>query len=277
MSSLAVLGVPEGSPVVEVDGVRLAVSRQGHGPPVVCLHATGHGGRDFEAFAAAMKVRFEIIIVDWPGQGRSGPDREPASAARYADLLGGLLRALNIRRPIIVGNSIGGAAAIIHASREEVAALVLCDPGGLFEPTATVRRITSAFIGFFKAGARGAWWYRPLFALYYGQVLPSPAAAAQRRRMVVAAYEIAPILVQSWTSFRGPDADIRDLALGLEPPIWFAWARNDKVAQFALSEPTIRAMKTASVTMFAGGHAPFLEQPQAFVDGFEGFLAANRL
>lgn len=277
MGGLAELGVPAGSPMVEVDGVALAVSRRGRGHPVVCLHATGHGGRDFEAFVDAMSARFEVIVVDWPGQGRSGPDREPASAARYADLLGPLLRTLGVTRPIIVGNSIGGAAAIIHASREEVAGLVLCDPGGLFEPDATVQRIVRVFISFFKAGARGAWWYRPLFALYYRQVLPSPAAAPQRRRMVALAHEIAPILVQSWTSFSQQDADIRELAAGLTAPVWFAWAKDDKVAQFSRSEPTIRAIKTATVTLFPGGHAPFLEQPRAFVEGFEAFVAANDL
>ncbi len=168
MSRLTELGVPEGSPLIEVDGVQIAVSRQGVGPPVVCLHATGHGGRDFEAFAQAMSPRFEVIAVDWPGQGRSGPDHEPASAVRYADLLGGLLKELGVRRPILLGNSIGGAAAIIHASRDEVAALVLCDPGGLVEVDATVQRFCRAFAGFFRAGARGAWWYRAAFALYYG-------------------------------------------------------------------------------------------------------------
>ena len=35
-----------------VDGVRLAVAREGKGPPVICLHAIGHGGGDYEAFAA---------------------------------------------------------------------------------------------------------------------------------------------------------------------------------------------------------------------------------
>lgn len=279
MTTVADLGVPAGYAVIEVDGVRLAVARQGSGPPVVCLHATGHGGRDFEAFAAALSDRFEIIRLDWPGQGRSGPDSIPASAARYADLLGLALTELGVTRPILLGNSIGGAAAIIHAARAEVAALVLCDPGGLVAVDATVRRFCRAFASFFRAGARGAWWYRAAFALYYRQVLPAPAAAAaaQRRRIVAAAYELAPILVQSWTSFGQPDADIRALAAGLEVPVWFAWAKGDKVIPLARCRPAIDAMKAASVTTFPGGHAAFLEQPAAFAEGFARFAAANRL
>jgi pimeloyl-ACP methyl ester carboxylesterase len=277
MSGVADLGVPEGSPVIEVDGVRLAVARLGRGPTVVCLHATGHGGRDFEAFAEAMSDRFEVIRIDWPGQGRSDPDHTPASAARYADLLGPALAQLGVTRPILLGNSIGGAAAIIHAARAEVAALVLCDPGGLVAVDATVRRFCRAFTALFRAGARRAWWYRAAFALYYRQVLPSPAAAAQRRRMVAAAYEIAPILVQSWTSFGQPNADIRDLAAGLDIPVWFAWAKGDKVIPLARCRPAIDAMKAATVSTFAGGHAAFLEQPGEFAEGFARFVAVNRL
>src|SRR5690349_3114564 len=126
------LGVPEGSPMIEVAGVRLAVAREGCGPPLVCLHAIGHGGGDFAALARAMADRFEVIRVDWPGQGRSDDDPgHPAGPARYADLLEGLLETLGVERPLIVGNSIGGAAAMLHASRRPVRGLVLCDTGGL--------------------------------------------------------------------------------------------------------------------------------------------------
>jgi len=266
------VGAPPGSPMIEVDGVRLAVAREGRGPAVVCLHAIGHGARDFEAFAAAMRGRFEIIRVDWPGQGRSGEDHWPASADRYADLLGGLLAKLDVEAPIIVGNSIGGAAAIIHAARAPVSALVLCDPGGLVAVDRLARRFCGAFAAFFRAGARRAWWYGPAFALYYRLVLPSAAASEQRRRIVAGAYETAPVLVQSWESFGRPEADIRALAAGLTIPVWLAWAKDDKVIPLSRCRPAIDTMRRASLTLFPGGHAAFLEQPRAFAAGFAAFV-----
>ena len=60
------IGVPADSPEIEVDGVRIAVAREGRGPAVVCLHAIGHGGRDFEAFAAAVRDSFEVIRLAAP-------------------------------------------------------------------------------------------------------------------------------------------------------------------------------------------------------------------
>jgi pimeloyl-ACP methyl ester carboxylesterase len=76
-------GVPEGSLQIDLDSVRLAVAREGSGPAVVCLHAIGHGGGDYAAFAAAVKDRFEVIRIGWPGQGRSWVDQKPLSPSRY--------------------------------------------------------------------------------------------------------------------------------------------------------------------------------------------------
>jgi 4,5:9,10-diseco-3-hydroxy-5,9,17-trioxoandrosta-1(10),2-diene-4-oate hydrolase len=268
------IGVAAGSEMVEVCGVRLAVQREGSGPPVVCLHAIGHDGRDFDSFAAAIKDSFGVVRVDWPGQGRSGLDSQPLSPSRYAELLSALLDKLEIRKPILVGNSIGGAAAIIYASRHPVHALVLCDTGGLVEVGLTARMFCRLFAGFFAAGERGARWFGPAFHAYYRFiVLPSPAAAEQRDRISSSGYELAAILREAWMGFGRPEADIRNLATSLEVPVWFAWARKDKVIPLSACMPCIRQMKNAYVTKFSAGHAAFLEQPEEFAHEFRKFDA----
>lgn len=50
------------------------------------------------------------------------------------------LTQLQIEKPILIGCSIGGAAAILYARDHPVAGLVLCDPGGLVQVDATVAR-----------------------------------------------------------------------------------------------------------------------------------------
>ncbi|MBI1213653.1 MAG: alpha/beta fold hydrolase [Alphaproteobacteria bacterium] len=268
------VGVPEGSPEIVVDGVSLAVARAGKGPPIVCLHAIGHGGRDFEAFTNAVKDRFEVVRIDWPGQGRSGPDSRQPTPKRYAELLDGILTQLRIANPIIIGNSIGGATAIVYASTHPVRALVLCDSGGIFEVTPALRRLCGLFARFFDAGARGAWWYRRAFAFYYRIVLPSPAAAPQRRRIIAAAYEIAAVLRDAWGGFALPEADMRDLAVALDMPVWFAWAKSDRVIPLSYAKPVIAKMKRARLTRFRGGHAAFLERPKQFNREFLKFAAS---
>jgi pimeloyl-ACP methyl ester carboxylesterase len=275
MSRREELGVPAGSPMIEAKGVRLAVAREGRGPAVVCLHAIGHGGGDFAGFAEAVGGRFDLIRIDWPGQGRSGDDGEPVSASRYADLLEAALDRLGVEAPIIVGCSIGGAAALHYAARRRVRALVLCNPGGLRAVTPVARWICRRFAGFFAAGERQAWWFPPLFRAYYHRVLPSPEAAPQRRRITAAGFETAGVLRQAWESFGKPEADLRGIAATIAAPVWFAWAMGDRLVRLDDARPCIARMKRAEITEFSGGHAAFLEQPRRFAEEFISF--AGRL
>lgn len=213
-----------------------------------------------------------MVRLDWPGQGRSGPDSKPPSAARYAELLAGVVARLKLERPIILGNSIGGAAAMIYAASHPVTALVLCDTGGLVEVTPAIARACNAFSRFFAAGARKAWWFKPAFWAYYRfLVLPSAAAREQRKRIIAAGYEIAPVLRDAWTSFGRKDADIRELAKGLDVPVWFAWATGDRIIQLKACLPAINAMKNARLTRFGGGHSAFLERLKPFAKEFKRF------
>ena len=257
---------------VVVDGVSLAIRRDGLGAAVVCLSAVGHDSADFDGLAERLNGRCETVRIDWPGHGQSGPDSHPASAARYADLLEGALDALGVTRPVVVGNSIGGAAALILASRRPVAGVVLCDSGGLVPVNAGTRALCALFAGFFRAGASGAAWYDAAFALYYRIVLPAAAAKGRRREIIANGRRLAPILAEAWESFGRPEADLRALAAHLDLPIWVAWARRDWVIPLALCRPAIRTMRDASLSRFDGGHSPFLEDPDAFAAGFSVFL-----
>lgn len=257
---------------VLVDGVDLAVVRTGRGPPVVCLAALGHDADDYAPLAQRLGDSFEFIRLEWPGHGRSGQDAKPVSAQRYAALLAGALAALQVPAPILIGNSIGGAAALIHAaSGAGVRGLVLCNSGGLVRVTWDVAALCRVFSGMFAAGARGAAWYPPLFAAYYRLVLPAAAAAGQRRRIVGRAREVARLLAEGWASFGRPDADLSDLASTVRAPTWVAWARRDRVIPLARCRAAIDRLPQARLTLFEGGHSAFLEDPDAFAEAFAAF------
>jgi 4,5:9,10-diseco-3-hydroxy-5,9,17-trioxoandrosta-1(10),2-diene-4-oate hydrolase len=260
---------------VQTDGVSLAIHRVGRGAPVVCLAAIGHDAHDFNPLAERISQRFELIAVEWPGHGQSGDDSASASASRYADLLVDCLDQLALESPIILGNSIGGAAAIICASRRPVRGLALCSSGGLVEITPLVRRITRAQRNFFAAGERGAWWFGPAFWLMYCFILTERPAAAQRRRIIAGGRKRAGIFQQAWTSFGEPAADLRDLAAKLDVPIWAAWARKEITIPLRFCLPAIKRFRQGALSTFKCGHAAFLEQPDAFAREFLAF--ADRL
>jgi len=276
MTLAAAVGVQPPFSMIDCGGTALAVARRGQGQAVLCLHATGHGGRDFEGFAERVVPQgFEVIAVDWPGQGNSPADTQAAGAERYADLLESLVPQLfpDGRRPIVLGCSIGGAAAIVFAARRPdlVRALVLADPGGLAPLDRVAKLFIGAMVRLFRAGARGHWWFPRAFAAYYRMVLPAPAAAAQRARIVAAAPQTAGVLAQAWQSFGEAGADIRALLPRLSMPVFFAWAKQDRIIAWSRSRAAVESVKHAQVQHFTGGHAAFLEDPDAFAGAFVAF------
>jgi 4,5:9,10-diseco-3-hydroxy-5,9,17-trioxoandrosta-1(10),2-diene-4-oate hydrolase len=259
-----------------VDGARLVLDDDGEGPPLVCLHAIGHDATDFARLRARFGARHRVIAIDWPGQGRSPREAGRATAARYATLLGGVLDQLGVRSCVLVGNSIGGAAAIRYAASrpDRVRGLVLEDPGGL---APIDDRVAQAFLAamarFFAAGAHGARWFRPAFALYYRLVLQRPAARDVRARIVGRAYDVAPVLADAWRGLAEPESDLRPLAPRVACPTLFAWAARDRVIPLARCLDAVNAFPNARLIRFPAGHAAHLETPDAFEDALEAFLA----
>lgn len=271
----AALGAGAAAKRVTIDGVRLAYRDEGAGPPVLCLHSIAHGSRDFEALGERLRAHYRVIALDWPGHGASDADAVPASATRYAELLAGLVEALALREIVLLGNSIGGAAALAYTAAHpgNVRALVLVDSGGLVSVSAGARLLTSVMASFFAAGARGARWFPWAFALYYRAVLPGAPARAHRERIVAAARESAATLAQAWASFGTPAADLRSAAAALACPVLAAWARSDRVIPLWLTRPALRQIRDVELVSFPGGHAPFLECPERFHPVLESFLA----
>jgi 2-hydroxy-6-oxonona-2,4-dienedioate hydrolase len=93
----------------------------GSGDAVVMLHGSGPGAtgwgnfnRNMESFVQA---GYRVLLIDQPGWGRSDPivvdkgNRAPLNAAAIK----GVLDALGIGRAHVLGNSMGGAAALLFA------------------------------------------------------------------------------------------------------------------------------------------------------------------
>lgn len=271
----AALGAdPVSGRTIEIDGVHLSYDDEGQGPAVLCLPSIAHGASDYEPLRVRLRDRCRVVALDWPGHGRSDDDRVPAGAARYAEIAERFADALGLRDAVLIGNSIGGAVAIrLAAKRPDLArALVLVDTAGLDRVDAVTRMVTRAMARFFAAGARGARWFPRAFAFYYGVVLSAPAAHAQRARIVAASREMAPRLAEAWRSFGEPDADLRAVAASLSCPVLVAWAKGDRVLQLRRSRPAIRRIPGARLELFDGGHAPFLECPDAFAVTLREFL-----
>lgn len=271
---LAALGAQAPYEQVTVGGSRIALTRRGKGRSVLCLHAVGHGARDFEALAQRIGGDgFEVIAIDFPGHGRSPADGQPIRAAHHGEIAAGVIAKLGLKRPILLGNSLGGGAAMTVAARDPkaVAGLVLCDTSGLVPPSPLAAGFVQQMIGLFQSGVAGAPSYPEAFAAYYRTVLPGEPAKAQRDRVIAAAAPLAPVLVDAWTGFALPSNYLGDLIPSLTLPTWFAWAKNDRVIAWDFCKAEAARFPNHRIDFFEGGHSAFMEDPDAFAAGFRAF------
>lgn len=128
----------------------IAVDEAGDGPVLVMLHGGGPGASgvaNYEQNLPALTDRFRVLLPDQPGFGASYRPSEADLDARSiteitVDALVQTLDALGVDQFHLLGNSLGGAAAIAMAQArpERVSGLVLMAPGGgwlPFGPTPT--------------------------------------------------------------------------------------------------------------------------------------------
>ena len=122
---------------IALGGVQLHYSDEGNrldSTPLLLIHGTSSSLRTWDGVTGQLKNQYRIIRFDLPGFGLTGPNPNHDYSTRYYnEVIDSLLKALQISRVIIVGNSLGGAIATQYAIYQpgKVRGLVLVDAAGL--------------------------------------------------------------------------------------------------------------------------------------------------
>lgn len=100
----------------------------GEGVPVVLLHGLGLTGALWNRVRNKFGLDYQLILVDLRAAGQTREiEREELSLKRWSDDLAGLLAALEVERPVLVGHSLGASIALKYALElpDDVRALAL--------------------------------------------------------------------------------------------------------------------------------------------------------
>ncbi|MCB1109392.1 MAG: alpha/beta hydrolase [Chlamydiia bacterium] len=115
----------------KANGIHLHYLRTGGDkPPVVLLHGLMLSGACWTPLARELKENYDVIMPDTRGHGNSSA---PNHGYRYdtlaSDVLG-LIEALKLSNPILLGHSMGGMTAAMVASQnsQSLKGLILADP-----------------------------------------------------------------------------------------------------------------------------------------------------
>ena len=258
------------------------------GAPVLCLHGLTRNARDFETVApriAALGRR--VIVPDMRGRGRSSYDPDPAHyvPAVYAQDVLTLLDRLEIAEAVFVGTSMGGIVTMVTAALapNRIAAAVLNDVGPKLDPAGLAR--IASYVG----GAPNArTWAEAEAAVRAIAASSFPARAddetfwrAFTRRLFreredgAIALDYDPHIALAFTDPQAASAaDMTPLfqALAAKPVLSVRGAISDLLSADTVAH--MRGLKPdlASVEVEGVGHAPILDEPQAW-DAVLDFLA----
>ncbi|MFE9642650.1 alpha/beta fold hydrolase [Streptomyces sp. NPDC006365] len=116
--------------------VTLAYTRVGSGEPLLLLHGIGHHRQAWDPVIGILAVERDVIAVDLPGFGESSPLAEGLAhdLPTMNAALGALCQALEIERPHVAGNSLGGLLALELGREQLVRSVTALSPAGFWSP-----------------------------------------------------------------------------------------------------------------------------------------------
>jgi pimeloyl-ACP methyl ester carboxylesterase len=270
---------------VEVEGLTTRYLTAGEGPPLLLLHGVGDDASDWPRAMIYLTHSHRIYAPDLPGSGGSaGPPAERYSPAFFGRFVGAFMDALGVDRAAVVGNSLGGLAALRFAlsEPERVAALGLVAPAGLG------RRVNPALRSLSLPGYGG-------LAVAWGKRRPGAAQRALGRSALVFSrpwraprgwfkeqYRLARLpgfleaqlaTARSQVGLKGQREVLLDRLPELEAPTLVVWGERDRVLPPSQARESMAWLRNGTLELVPDcGHLPQVEQPERFASGLARFL-----
>ena len=251
------------------DGVEIAYTVVGSGDTALLFIHGGLADRTFWApQLAALADRFRLVAIDLAGHGESGRTRQSWTIPAFGEDARAVSVALNLRRVVIVGNSLGGAVALEAARllRGRAVAVVgvdtLHDLTQRFDP-AEARARADAFRKDFAGACRtminqlfhpGA--YPELRAWAEQRMLTMPPDVVVRIMEGLAGYDLAPASKNAGVPIRAINGDL--------------WPTATEGNRKVVPDFDAAIMKNA-------GHYPMLERPEEFNRILAGIVTELRI
>ena len=246
---------------------RIYYEENGQGLPLVCLHTAGTDGREWRHQLCDPDItkNFRVIAFDLPRHGKSIPpknyykeeDEYKLTSKFYAEITMAFCKALDLKKPIIMGSSMGGNICLPLALNfeNEVKALIAiecCD----YSP---------------------GWWIDPLWhpQIHGGEVcaqsvfgLMAPQSPDHYRWETWWYYaQGGPGIFKGDLYFYSVDHDFRDLCgkISGKVPIYMMTGVYDFACTPEMTKETAKKIKNAEAIIMEGiGHFPMSESPDVF-------------
>jgi pimeloyl-ACP methyl ester carboxylesterase len=247
---------PSGAQMLEINGARIEVTRQGTGRPILFLHP--HiGMHRSEALIARLAQRAEVIAPSHPGFGRSDLPKGMSSVDDMSYLYLELLEQLDLRDVLVVGASLGGwlAAEIVTKTTQRLSRLVMIGAVGVKLGPREQSDIVDIF-----ATPRSRWEELSFHDAKFAQ--RDYDALSEDELMVIARNREATALF-AWNPYMY-NPKLKHRLHRIRVPVLFLWGASDRFASPEYGRGYCAAIPGATFeTLPEAGHFPHIEQPEA--------------
>lgn len=235
----------------DLDGVKVYYTRQGEGSPVIMMHGWGCDNRHLSALAKVAAENHCVYNLDLPGFGASPEPPAAWGVEEYTQMLERFVKHLGIKNPVLLGHSFGGRIAILYASRNPVAGVVLVDAAGV-KPRRSLRYYFKVYS--FKLGKK-------LYPLFVGKEKANSRIEQMRAKGGSADYNNASPLMRQ-VLVKAVNTDLRSVMPKVTAPVQLIWGEEDTATPMRDAKIMNKLMPDSRLDSFPGaGHFSFIDNP----------------
>jgi pimeloyl-ACP methyl ester carboxylesterase len=265
-----------------VDGVPMHVRVEGHGFPVLMLHGSLVNLHEWDPLVARLVGQYQIIRVDWPPYGLSGPDPRGYTTPEAARLVGLVLDRLGVGRVAVISTSNGANVALqLNADRPDRIAAMAFSILPLERPSQTRKvdwriKAMMAFHEPYLPYYHPLAYYRLVFAdtSHPGWQVPDylPQMMYDMGNLPNAIRNQKQYLAANVTLFK--TTDVGAAAGKITAPVLLQWCERDTVISQGPAASVARFTHThVELIRYANvGHWPMWEIPDQFANDIRSFL-----
>jgi pimeloyl-ACP methyl ester carboxylesterase len=257
----------------------------GSGDPILCLHGLGANMFSWRHFITPFSRHHKLILVDFKGSGKSPKPRDTHySIEEKADEIYRFILEENLTNLTLVGNSLGGAVALLVALRlsqqdpDRLSKLVLIDSAGEKENVPAhlklVRSILGAPVIYLTPSKLAV--KMTLRMCYYDRKKPTKEQV-EAYAAPLATWGGRHALLQTARQCIPPNVDELIAKLNtIIVPTLILWGRQDKVIPLRVGELLHQAIPNSILEIIDEcGHVPQEEKPDETIEKLSKFLMAH--
>lgn len=240
---------------ININNVNVNYIQYGEGKDVLLLHGWGQNIQMMRPIGDNLCSNHRITIIDFPGFGESDEPSTPWTIDDYSLLIENLVKALNIRKPIVMGHSFGGRVAIHFSANNPIEKLVLFGSPCIREnkklPLSTrILKKLKTLPGMDKLGEE--------MKKYIGSRDYKAASPIMRQTLVNVINE-----------------DLSSYARKIEEPTLLIWGEADTEAPVDDARELEKIMIDAALIILPGTHYAYLENLGQVINILNSFLKEN--